>query len=180
MGFEKDVEAGNERAHGGHHDGDTPRIGQSISGDAKVGIGADTPQIEPKNTYLSPPPSQNPISRIISSRSAASFDPGPPPDGGVTAWTQAIMAHFVIFTTWGYLNSYGVFQTYFTTALGHPPSDISWIGRLNSISSYVTRTKSSYDAHLGSLQPCISTQPCKSELRAAYGKDSHVQTLFNI
>ncbi|KAK1454528.1 hypothetical protein CMEL01_16660 [Colletotrichum melonis] len=27
------------------------------------------------------------------------FD-GPPPDGGVKAWTQALMAHFVVFNTW--------------------------------------------------------------------------------
>ena len=55
-------------------------------------------------------------------------DPGPPPDGGVLAWTQAIMGHFVIFNTWGYIASFGVFQTYYTSTLGHPPSDISWVG----------------------------------------------------
>lgn len=38
------------------------------------------------------------------------------------------MAHCVIFVTWGFINSFGVFQTYFVETLGHPRSDISWIG----------------------------------------------------
>ena len=55
-------------------------------------------------------------------------DPGPPPDGGVQAWTQAWVGHLVVFQVWGFINSYGVFQTYYVSALGHQPSDISWIG----------------------------------------------------
>ncbi|KZF21754.1 putative MFS monocarboxylate transporter [Xylona heveae TC161] len=55
-------------------------------------------------------------------------DPGPPPDGGLTAWTQAVMAHLVVFGTWGYISSFGVFQTYYVETLGHEPSDISWVG----------------------------------------------------
>lgn len=30
--------------------------------------------------------------------------------------------------TWGFINSFGVFQAYYATALSRPPSDISWIG----------------------------------------------------
>ncbi|KAG0647081.1 Aspyridones efflux apdF [Hyphodiscus hymeniophilus] len=55
-------------------------------------------------------------------------DPGPPPDGGWIGWTQAALCHLVILNTWGFINSFGVFQTYYVTALGRPPSDISWIG----------------------------------------------------
>lgn len=55
-------------------------------------------------------------------------DPGPPPDGGLTAWTQAIMGHLIVFNTWGYINCFGVFQTYYAHTLNHSPSDISWIG----------------------------------------------------
>ncbi|CAG8133133.1 unnamed protein product [Penicillium olsonii] len=55
---------------------------------------------------------------------------GPPPDGGIQAWSQVALAHFVIFNTWGYINSFGVFQTYYTQTLGHPPSDISWVGSI--------------------------------------------------
>jgi MFS family permease len=57
-------------------------------------------------------------------------DPGPPPDGGVTAWTQVLMGHLVIMCTWGFINSFGVFQSYYVTALSRPPSDISWVGSI--------------------------------------------------
>lgn len=66
------------------------------------------------------------LSRTLSRKNPA--DPGPPPDGGLEAWTQAVMGHLVVFNTWGYINSFGVFQTYYVSALGHPPSDISWVG----------------------------------------------------
>ncbi|KAL8737769.1 MAG: hypothetical protein Q9181_001359 [Wetmoreana brouardii] len=66
------------------------------------------------------------ISRITSRSSYP--DPGPPPDGGLQAWTQSLMGHLIVFNTWGYIISFGVFQSYYITALGHPPSDISWVG----------------------------------------------------
>ena len=66
------------------------------------------------------------LSKVISRVSA--LDVGPPPDGGLAAWTQAVMTHLTVFNTWGYISSFGVFQTYYVTALNHPPSDISWVG----------------------------------------------------
>lgn len=34
-------------------------------------------------------------------KSAASWkDPGPPPDGGIRAWTQVLVGHLVIMNTW--------------------------------------------------------------------------------
>lgn len=57
-------------------------------------------------------------------------DPGPPPDGGFHAWLQTILAHLVICNTWGYINSFGVFQSYYTTSLNRSPSDISWVGSM--------------------------------------------------
>lgn len=59
--------------------------------------------------------------------SRISIDPGPPPDGGLPAWTQVVMGHLIVFNTWGYINSFGVFQTFYVATLGHPPSDISWV-----------------------------------------------------
>ena len=58
----------------------------------------------------------------------STIDPGPPPDGGFKAWTQALMGHLVVFNTWGYINSFGVFQTYYVDALNETPSAISWVG----------------------------------------------------
>ncbi|KAI0111251.1 MFS general substrate transporter [Nemania sp. FL0031] len=54
--------------------------------------------------------------------------PPPPPDGGIVAWTQVAMGHLVIFNTWGFVNSFGVFQSYYTGALHESRSTISWIG----------------------------------------------------
>jgi MFS family permease len=61
---------------------------------------------------------------------AKNEDPGPAPDGGIRAWNQALVAHLVIFNTWGYINSFGVFQTYYLQILDRPPADISWIGSI--------------------------------------------------
>ncbi|KAI4861048.1 MFS general substrate transporter [Hypoxylon rubiginosum] len=55
-------------------------------------------------------------------------EPPPPPDGGMKAWTQVAMGWLVIFTTWGWVNSFGSFQTYYTSVLPQSPSTISWIG----------------------------------------------------
>ncbi|KAK1855167.1 MFS monocarboxylate transporter [Colletotrichum chrysophilum] len=55
-------------------------------------------------------------------------DPGPPPDGGFQAWSQTVVAHLVMFNSWGYINSFGFFQSYYVSALGVSPSAISWVG----------------------------------------------------
>jgi hypothetical protein len=61
------------------------------------------------------------------------IDPGPPPDGGLKAWTQCFCAWLVIMNTWGFVNSFGAFQTYYATLLpGTPPSTISWIGSVQA------------------------------------------------
>ncbi|KAL1893591.1 hypothetical protein Sste5346_006422 [Sporothrix stenoceras] len=54
---------------------------------------------------------------------------GPPPDGGFTAWRTVVCTHFVFANTWGFVNSFGIFQTYYADFLSPlPPSTISWIG----------------------------------------------------
>lgn len=41
------------------------------------------------------------LSRTLSRiRTKDASDPGPPPDGGRTAWTQVALTHLVIFNTW--------------------------------------------------------------------------------
>ncbi|EPE09106.1 major facilitator superfamily transporter [Ophiostoma piceae UAMH 11346] len=56
-------------------------------------------------------------------------DAGPPPDGGWTAWTTCVCTHLVFANTWGFINSFGVFQAYYADFLAPlPPSTISWIG----------------------------------------------------
>lgn len=57
-------------------------------------------------------------------------DPGPAPDGGGKAWIQVAMAWLVCLTTWGYVNSFGVFNTYYRETLGETQSTISWVGSI--------------------------------------------------
>ncbi|KAF2826786.1 MFS general substrate transporter [Ophiobolus disseminans] len=71
------------------------------------------------------------LAKTLTTRSNASIkDPGPPPDGGVKAWTQSLMGHMVIFNTWGMISSFGVFQQHYTADLGLEPSAVSWIGSM--------------------------------------------------
>jgi MFS family permease len=72
------------------------------------------------------------IARTLTLIRTRESDAGPPPDGGFTAWSQVLLAHLVICNTWGYINGFGVFQTYYTEALQRPPSDISWIGSVET------------------------------------------------
>lgn len=62
-------------------------------------------------------------------RTQDSIDPGPPPDGGFTAWSMACIAHLVFFNTWGFVNSFGLFQTYYVDVMKiGGPSSVAWIG----------------------------------------------------
>ncbi|KAK7994308.1 hypothetical protein PG991_015896 [Apiospora marii] len=90
------------------------------------------PPSDPKLTVPASPPT-------VPTSSAASATPKtPPPDGGRKAWFVVLGATVSAVHTWGLVNSFGVFQTYYerelfapTTADGHPhvsSSAISWIG----------------------------------------------------
>lgn len=68
--------------------------------------------------------------KVFSRKSAASFDPGPAPDGGIAAWIQVFCTHLTIFTTFGFFTSFGVYQTYYENTLGIASSTISWIGSI--------------------------------------------------
>lgn len=71
--------------------------------------------------------------RVLSRfRTADSIPLTPPPDGGRTAWTMALMASFINFNTWGFANSFGLFQTYYVNQMNlGSPSAVSWIGSLH-------------------------------------------------
>ncbi|KAI2624526.1 major facilitator superfamily domain-containing protein [Xylaria nigripes] len=70
----------------------------------------------------------NVLARVVS-RISSQYEPAPPPpDGGLTAWTQVAVCFFVLFSAWGYANSFGAFQEYYTETLPQSASAISWIG----------------------------------------------------
>ncbi|KAL8801463.1 MAG: hypothetical protein Q9182_004429 [Xanthomendoza sp. 2 TL-2023] len=54
------------------------------------------------------------------------------PDGGLHAYLQVVGAHLLFFNSWGIINSFGVYQEYYSTALlsHESASSISWIGTL--------------------------------------------------
>jgi len=69
------------------------------------------------------------IDRVASHLTTRSLtNPGPPPDGGLQAWAQVFCAWLAIMNTWGFVNSFGAFQTYYEKILPQSPSVISWIG----------------------------------------------------
>ncbi|KAI8964632.1 MFS general substrate transporter [Daldinia sp. FL1419] len=54
------------------------------------------------------------------------------PDGGLVAWLQVLGAFVIMLASWGLINSFGVYQTYYETDLlrSSTSSEISWIGSL--------------------------------------------------
>lgn len=56
------------------------------------------------------------------------------PNGGLTAWLQVLSGFFLFFNSWGLINSFGVFQSYYTTTLipSHSESAVSWIGSIEA------------------------------------------------
>ncbi|KAM3084419.1 hypothetical protein ACMFMG_001476 [Clarireedia jacksonii] len=56
------------------------------------------------------------------------------PDGGIVAWLQVLGSFFLFFNSWGIVNTYGVFQTYYESDLlsTESPSNISWIGSIQA------------------------------------------------
>lgn len=60
--------------------------------------------------------------------------PGPPPNGGFRAWLHVLGGFMLYFNTWGLLNAFGVFQTYYEQGeiFQRSSSDISWIGSIQA------------------------------------------------
>ncbi|KAL1856158.1 hypothetical protein Plec18167_006472 [Paecilomyces lecythidis] len=77
----------------------------------------------------------------------------PPPDGGLKAWTQAVMGHLVCFNTWGYIASFGVFQAYYQTNLGVSSSAISWVGSVQIFLIFFIGTFSGRALDAGFFRP---------------------------
>ncbi|ATY58505.1 MFS general substrate transporter [Cordyceps militaris] len=56
------------------------------------------------------------------------------PNGGTIAWLQVLGTFFIFFNTWGILNTFGAYQTYYETGALYTASssNISWIGSVQS------------------------------------------------
>ncbi|KAH7072702.1 major facilitator superfamily domain-containing protein [Paraphoma chrysanthemicola] len=97
------------------------------------------------------------LSRIASRITTRSIrDPGPPPDGGVLAWTQIFCAWLAIMNTWGFVNSFGAFQPYYETILPEPASTISWIGSVQACLLFSLGTLSGRALDRGWFRPTVA------------------------
>ncbi|GIJ86484.1 hypothetical protein Asppvi_005373 [Aspergillus pseudoviridinutans] len=76
-------------------------------------------------------------------------DPGPPPDGGFIAWSQVLGAHFTVCNTWGYITTFGMFQSYYEEILPQSASTISWIGSVQVFLLFFVATLSGRAADAG-------------------------------
>lgn len=89
--------------------------------------------------------SASPEKEIVPSEQAAPPPPPPPPpsmnpmmmdkpNGGLQAWLTVLGGFMLFFNTWGILNAFGVFQTYYQTGalFQESSSNISWIGSIQS------------------------------------------------
>lgn len=80
-------------------------------------------------------PAEEPqIQHAIESKGTAVPAVHPPPDGGFWAWMQVAASFSIFFNTWGVLNTFGIFQTYYERGeLFHETSsNISWIGTIQA------------------------------------------------
>ncbi|KAL9055318.1 MAG: hypothetical protein Q9162_003625 [Coniocarpon cinnabarinum] len=92
-----------------------------------------TSAAEEKDPYPEEPAQISRTESNVSESKSPSVEPavlGSPPDGGLRAWSQVLGGHLVALNSWGYVNSFGVFQAYYTVSMAVPPSKISWIGGL--------------------------------------------------
>lgn len=56
------------------------------------------------------------------------------PNGGLKAWLQVVGGFFILFNTWGILNTFGAYQTYYESGdlFTQSSSAISWIGSIQA------------------------------------------------
>ena len=83
--------------------------------------------------------------------------PLPPPDGGFRAWAQVAVAHLGSFNGWGYMTSFGLFQSYYNDTLlpGTASSSISWIGSLQIFLAFAIGSVSGRALDVGYLRQAV-------------------------
>jgi len=104
---------GSQSKEGSKFDGETLDEGEN----AGENTGEKTDANEPKNDTPAIKPQASDI-----------------PNGGFVAWYQVLGSFFLFFNCWGIVNSYGVYQTYYTLNLSHEanPSVIAWVGSIQA------------------------------------------------
>ncbi|TFY67789.1 hypothetical protein EVJ58_g1396 [Rhodofomes roseus] len=86
---------------------------------------------------------------LVEGKNAAQIQLGPQsppaitltfPEGGLRAWSNVIGCFLLAFTSFGQLNAFGVFQTYYAENLlqDYTLSSISWIGSVQLVITYIS------------------------------------------
>lgn len=90
--------------------------------------------------------------------------PAPRMDGGLEAWLQVLGSWLLFINTWGLTNSYGTFQTYYSSdASPIPPyssSSLSWIGSMQSFLTMFMGTFSGPLLDAGYLRAALIAGTC--------------------
>ncbi|RYP78385.1 hypothetical protein DL771_000570 [Monosporascus sp. 5C6A] len=92
-----------------------------------VSVGAKTPsELQPQ-----PAPQQETTQTPTPANLTAH---SPPPDGGLLAWLHVLGGCMLFFNSWGLLNTFGVYQTYYESGVmfERSSSEISWIGGIQA------------------------------------------------
>ncbi|KAI5867886.1 MFS general substrate transporter [Durotheca rogersii] len=103
----------------------------TVSNGSSIALAGDKVETRADRNTASPTELENVAAPIP----APQGGPGPPPDGGLVAWLHVVGGFMLFFNTWGILNAFGVFQTYYErpgTMFDRSSSDISWIGSIQS------------------------------------------------
>lgn len=88
--------------------GSTEIDDEAIEPDSVDEMGAGLAKVETKGSRLSRDSKTPGLSRVVSRITTHSItDLGPPPDGGLKAWTQCAMSWLAILATWGWVNCFG-------------------------------------------------------------------------
>ncbi|KAK4613240.1 hypothetical protein CLAFUW4_09155 [Fulvia fulva] len=81
-------------------------------------------------------------------------------DGGLHAWGQVLLGHLALFNTWGYINSFGIFQEYYTRTMYRPSSHISWVGSIQISLLFLVGTVSGRAMDAGYFKAVFVTGSC--------------------
>jgi MFS family permease len=106
------------------------------------------------------PPPPGPALEMGMTGKSTHQDPGPPPDCGLKAWTQVLMGHLIFMNSWGYLTSYGLFQSYYMSSLNATTSSISWIGSVQIFLIYFIGSFSGRALDAGYYRAVITAGSC--------------------
>lgn len=108
---------------------------KQANGSSEWSDSALTPTMRPSSA------GQPEVEKVVDSDAPVTFAPTPAPshdngqpNGGLWAWLQVAAGFCIFFNTWGVLNTFGIFQTYYETGVlfNESSSNISWIGSIQA------------------------------------------------